>query len=128
MPQHLLLVDGDPLIRRVLTLLLEDAGSAVGAASDGTAALSRVESTPPSAILPDLELAGLDGREFLRRLGQRPSPPPAIVFFGLFESRGAALALGATDVIATPLDIDALLLVIAHVLNAGGGADGAVGR
>ena len=61
----ILVVDDDPDIVAYLSSFLEDNGYRVASASSASAALSRVEESPPDAILIDVLMpgrSGLDGK------------------------------------------------------------------
>lgn len=117
MPPRLLIIDDDPLLRRILTLVLEQEGYVVETSAEGLDALARIESAPPALILVDISMPGLDGLELLRRLGHLPVVPPAIVVSARVDASRAARALGAVDFIAKPFDIEQLASVVARVLN-----------
>ncbi|MEA3336430.1 MAG: response regulator, partial [Chloroflexota bacterium] len=66
MPQHILIVEDDDLLRRSLSLQLELVGyqtSTTASAEDGLAVARR---DPPDLILLDVGLPGMDGLEALR--------------------------------------------------------------
>jgi len=66
---HILCVDDDPDILRVLRYALEDAGFEVGEATGAEEALSWIERHGlPHLALVDIRLPGLDGLELCRRL------------------------------------------------------------
>lgn len=117
MPSRLLIIDDDPLLRRILTLVLEQEGYVVETSAEGLDALARIESAPPALILVDISMPGLDGLELLRRLGNLPVVPPAIVVSARVDASRAARALGAVDFIAKPFDIEQLASVVARVLH-----------
>lgn len=78
----ILLVDGDPQVRRPLAKVLEMEGYRVFVAASGTEALDRLPGIPrPCVVLVDLRRPALTGSEFYGLLGQDvavvglPSPP-----------------------------------------------------
>jgi len=114
---HLLVVDDDPAIRRILTLVLEDEGYEVETAADGLEALSKVEEAPPDLLLLDLRLPRMDGIDLLMRVGELPVTPPSIVVSAL-DNRHLARAAGAADFVRKPFDFEVLLDSVASVLDA----------
>ncbi len=62
-----LVVDDEPAIRDLLTLILEGDGYEVRHASDGAEALLAAERQPPDVILLDMSLPGVDGAEVARQ-------------------------------------------------------------
>jgi CheY-like chemotaxis protein len=77
-----LVVDDDPMMRRMLRQLLEAEGHTVVEAEDGRAALALMNQTQPGMILLDLLMPEMDGFEFLSTMRENPqwrSTPVAIV-------------------------------------------------
>lgn len=66
--KQILVVDDEPAVTRVLKLTLERAGYSVITAADGQAALARVLATPPDAMVTDIQMPYLNGRELMKKL------------------------------------------------------------
>ncbi len=66
-----LVVDDDPVSRRILMALLSRAGQRVVCASDGPEALSIVETFAPSLACVDLNMPGMSGLELVEALRSR---------------------------------------------------------
>jgi two-component system chemotaxis response regulator CheB len=105
---RVLVVDDSMLFRKVVrdALALDPAIEVVGSASDGRAALEKIEQFKPDAITLDLEMPEVDGLGVLRQLRERPQPPSVIVV-SAFTDAGAALTnqalrLGAFDFVLKP--------------------------
>ena len=64
----LLVVDDDPLLRRLLQRLLERDGYAVTCAASGAEALAVLREFLPDLVILDWMMPGLDGAEVLRRM------------------------------------------------------------
>jgi len=99
----LLVVDDDPRMQRLLRLNLERAGYHVDVASDGAAALERVDLTPPDLILLDVVMPVMDGLTCLARLREF-SDLPVILLTAKGEERDKVegLGLGADDYLTKP--------------------------
>src|SRR5437879_5300066 len=65
---RVLIVDDDPLIRRVVRAVLEDESYDLEEAASGEAALALAAKHPPDVVLLDVMMPGLDGYEVAARL------------------------------------------------------------
>ena len=106
-PIRVLIVDDSASVRQVMTKILsEDPGITVtGAASDAFAAARRLQAELPDVIILDIEMPGMDGLTFLRKImAQRPIP--VIICSTLTEAGSRALfdalEAGAVDVLPKP--------------------------
>ncbi len=72
---RVLVVDDEPMVRETLGQLLNDEGYVVDLADDGTTALGCVRAARPDAILLDMMMPGMNGRQFLQALRAAPSTP-----------------------------------------------------
>jgi DNA-binding response OmpR family regulator len=73
MPQHILVVDDDQGIVRLLRAYLEQEGYQVSAAYDGETALHILRRERPDLLLLDLMLPDRDGWEVTRIVRSEPS-------------------------------------------------------
>jgi len=107
---RILVVDGEPDSRDRLVVALQDVGYLVLQATAGEDGLSMLRDAPPDALILDLDLPDMDGRQVLeqaRRFFQRPI---LIVSrrSGL-DDKVQALDLGADDYVQKPFDAEELL-------------------
>ena len=113
MPRTVLVVDDNKINRRVLRRILSPDYSVIEA-EDGQEAMEALmkEYRHVSAVLLDLLMPVLDGYGVLERMRQNPtlSQIPVIVTTGdtEAETEKRALALGANDFVAKPVDPDIL--------------------
>jgi len=107
-PGHILIVDDDPLNRRLLTKNLETEGHRTTDVDNGFAALSAIGSDPPDVILLDIEMPGLDGIEVLERIKSDPKIRhiPVIMISGVDDADSVVRCLeaGADDFLPKPFD------------------------
>ena len=68
---HILIVDDEPNVTRVLKLMLERAGYRISTAPDGEAGLACVLADPPDALITDIQMPRMDGRELVRAIQQQ---------------------------------------------------------
>ena len=101
---RVLIVDDDGVMVRALQRVLELHGFEVGAALDGRAALSRLESTDYDVMLLDLQMGNMDGME-VYALAQASSPPATIIHSAHIDVQTAVLATraGVQDVMQKPV-------------------------
>ena len=71
-PKTILLIDDDANIQKMTSVRLENEGYRVLTASRGDDGLALAKAEHPDAILLDLVMPGLDGREVLRHLREDP--------------------------------------------------------
>jgi len=65
---RVLLVDDDPLGRKLSARVLSDAGFSVDVVSTAEEALNSARAAPPDAILSDIRMPGMDGFEFCQAI------------------------------------------------------------
>lgn len=106
-PLRVLVADDSTLMRKMLCAIVRQAPALelAGEACDGLDALEKAEALAPDVILLDIEMPRLDGLGFLARARLRTAAS-VIVVSSLAEpgspAFGAALALGAADIVAKP--------------------------
>ncbi len=105
MGDRILVVDDESGAREGLRRLLQAWGYETEAAASADEALVRIEHEPPSAVITDLVMPGIDGLEFVRRLKERYAIP-VIVFSGqgTIEAAVEAVKLGAQDFLEKPVE------------------------
>lgn len=81
MDRHLLVVDDEPLLRDLLTLLLSKSGYRVDQAPDGMTALRMSDEQKYDAILLDMRMPNVDGRSLYERLKERSADLAARIIF-----------------------------------------------
>lgn len=102
-----LIVDDSPLIRGLLTEILQQADDlkVVGSAEDPYQAREMIKSLNPDVITLDIEMPKMDGISFLRNL-MRLRPMPVVMISTLTQQGSPitleALEIGAVDFIAKP--------------------------
>jgi DNA-binding NtrC family response regulator len=117
----ILIVDDDPVQRRLLTAAVERFGYAATAVGDGAEAVARL-SAPDSdfgLVILDLMMPGMDGMAVLARLRDLDRPVPVIVqtAHGGIDTVVNAMRAGATDFIVKPLSPERLQVSIENALK-----------
>ncbi len=116
--KHLLVVDDEPAVRRILETRLRMAGYGVTLAGDGEEALSQFYREQPDLVVLDVMLPKLDGFGVCRQI-RAESPVPIIIVSALDNTseKVAGLELGADDYLPKPFAPRELEMRIAAVLR-----------
>ena len=118
MAKHILVVDDDALLRRSLSLQLEQAGYQASTAASAEDALALVRRDQPDLILLDVGLPGMDGLEALKHFQQAGDVPVIFVTARRRElDTILGLELGADAYITKPFNPDVLLATVKSVLR-----------
>jgi two-component system, NtrC family, response regulator AtoC len=118
MRKHILIVDDEPSIRKVLGAHLRRDGYDVTAAASGVEAIEILQEEGADLVITDLRMPGMDGLELLRWVKQSYPGLPVIMLtaHGTVDSAVEALKRGAQDYLTKPFDQDELKLVILKAL------------
>jgi len=96
----ILMVDDDPDVRRIVTVMLEQAGYTVRSARDGQEAFRMIMAERPDLLILDLMMPNLDGFQLVRLLRQRrwtqQIPLLVLTALDLTEGEKTLLQLGPT--------------------------------
>jgi DNA-binding response OmpR family regulator len=118
MAKHILVVDDDALLRRSLSLQLEQSGYRASTAATAEDALALARLDRPDLILLDIGLPGMDGLDALRHVQQEMDVPVIFVSARRRElDTILGLELGADDYITKPFNPDVLLAHVKAVLR-----------
>jgi two-component system KDP operon response regulator KdpE len=118
----ILIVDDEPQIRRLLTVMLEANGYRVLSAGSGQEGLVLAAQHQPALMILDLGLPDLPGQDVLRRLREW-TQSPVIVLSVRDDEKGKVAALdgGADDYVTKPFNSDELLarvrVALRHATN-----------
>ena len=109
-PRHILVVDDEPQITRVLRTTLSTHGYELRVANDGDAALDIIKDWTPDLVITDLSMPNMTGLDLCRRI-RTQSRMPIIVLSVKGEERTKIEALdsGADDYITKPFNMNELL-------------------
>ncbi len=117
---HILVVDDEPAVRRVLTRQLTQVGYRVSEAIDGETALDRLRTagTPVDLVLTDLVMPNMGGEALARHLSQEHPRLPVLCMSGTPGlATGGPEPWSAGQVIAKPVDFAAVSERIAGALT-----------
>src|SRR5881396_3249136 len=118
-PATLLIADDDPGLRQSLERTLTREGYRVILASDGNAALERLQAGGVDLVLTDLKMPGLSGIELLRAVKAIAADVDVILLtaFGTVEEAVKAMKEGAYDFLTKPFQRAQLLRLIRQALE-----------
>jgi two-component system, OmpR family, phosphate regulon response regulator OmpR len=130
LPVHLLVVDDDARLRRLLVRYLSDHGFRVTAAADAAEARDHLRSLRPDLMILDVTMPGESGLALvddLRRRGDADLPVLLLTARGAPEDRIAGFESGADDYLGKPFDPYELVLRARALLRRAGGLGAAAG-
>jgi two-component system response regulator GlrR len=116
---HILVVDDDADMLRLLSMRLTAAGYRVTAVGSAEAALNQLDIEPPQLVLSDVQLPGRDGLALFDMVQARHPALPVILLtaHGTIPDAVEATARGVFTYLTKPFDGKALLDKIAQALS-----------
>ena len=118
-----LVVDDDPSVRGVVSVVLELGGHEVVQAADGVSALHAVALERPDCVVLDVMMPGLDGHAVLQAVREADGPAlPVIMLTAADDDAQAwrAWTLGVDCFLAKPFEPDVLLRHLDRLLRGPG--------
>ncbi|MCA1566643.1 MAG: sigma-54 dependent transcriptional regulator [Acidobacteria bacterium] len=109
-----LLVDDDPLLRRLVAEQLSRSGFEMATAVSGEEAVEALQATDYDVVLLDMRMNGMTGLDALREI-RRLDDPPEVIMLTADTSLGSgieAMRLGAYDYLTKPATLDEMEAVI----------------
>ena len=124
----ILVVDDDPAVTSVLRRGLAFEGYRVETAASGAEALRLARDRPPSLVILDVMMPGMDGLEVCRRLREADRSLPILLLTAKDAptDQVAGLEIGADDYVTKPFNFDVLLARVKALLRRGGPAEPAI--
>ena len=121
MPQKILIIDDEQLIRWTLEQLLTKGGYEVVTAESAEKGMDLIAGDPPDLVLLDNRLPDMSGMEMLEKLNVRERNIMVIMItaYGMVETAVKAMKLGAYDYISKPFNIEEITFAIKKALEAG---------
>ncbi|MBW2062668.1 MAG: response regulator [Deltaproteobacteria bacterium] len=115
---HIIVVDDDEAIRKLIYQTIKGIGYECSAASSGEEALKILEKNSADVIITDVKMPGLDGIELMRRVKEE-SDSDVIVMTGFVEdlTYEKAVESGASDFVQKPVTPRELLVRLKRVLR-----------
>ncbi len=116
---HILVVDDEPGMRRVVSRALTRKGYRVETAADGPAALAILDTMTIDLVISDIVMEPMDGITLLSEIRKKDADIPVIVItaYGTVESAVDAMKNGAYDYVAKPFSNAELAMVVSKALE-----------
>jgi CheY-like chemotaxis protein len=111
-----LIVDDDPMLRQLLSVVLSKSGYAVRSAHDGFSALAEIRTALPDILLSDLYMPEMSGFELLSVVRRRFPMIPVIAMSSAYLGPSVPLGIAA-DAFYTKATKMAMLTALMHELG-----------
>lgn len=119
--QRVLVVEDDDDFRKLVSETLEEEGVPVVEARNGRQGLSALARYRPAIIVLDLQMPGMDGREFCevqhRLADPELSQVPVVIVSGVENANATGRELGAAETFSKPVDFVRLVQTIRRHLK-----------
>src|ERR1700684_1815750 len=126
--KHILVVDDESQITRVLRTSLSSQGYDLRVANDGETALEIMKDWSPELVITDLSMPNMDGLELCRKLRLTTQIPIIVLSVrGEEKTKVQALDAGADDYVTKPFGIEELLARVRANLRRAPASDDAAG-
>ena len=119
MPQKILVVDDEDIIRESLSFVLKKEGYAVEEAENGKAAYNKLLEQPFDLVITDIEMPQMKGTQLIEEIEKLNIQTSIIVItaFGSLDTAITALRNGAADYILKPVEFDELLIKVKRLFE-----------
>jgi signal transduction histidine kinase/CheY-like chemotaxis protein len=114
---HILVVDDETEVRRILVDLLAQAGHIVVECADGASALGQLEEQRFDIVLSDLGMSGVSGWDIAKAAKERGTPVILTTGWGHTLDLALASAHGVDGVVSKPFQVTDVLKAIGRVLR-----------
>lgn len=104
--EKILIVDDDPQISSLMTVILESCGYEITVATSGNEALKKIDEQEPHLVLLDINMPGLSGLETLEMVRKRDGYTSVVLVSGNSDTEDVITGLeaGADDYICKPFN------------------------
>jgi len=119
----ILLVDDEPMVRRIMRGSLEKSGFSVDVAENGEVALVKIRAQAPNALITDIEMPRMDGRALCAAIVKEfpDRTYPIFVLTSLTEREHREWSAGIENLIflEKPVSVRKLLVTLDAYFDAG---------
>lgn len=116
--QTVFVVDDEPVVRKAVSLILEQAGHRMETFASAAEFLEKYDGAQPGCLVSDVRMPGMDGMDLLRHLSQQNIRIPVVMLsaHGDIPMAIDAVKTGAIDFLEKPDDPDVLRQKVAGAL------------
>jgi two-component system, LuxR family, response regulator FixJ len=116
--QTVFVVDDEPVVRKAVSLILEQGGHRIETFASAAEFLERYDASQPGCLVSDVRMPGMDGMDLLRHLSQQGIRIPVVMLsaHGDIPMAIDAVKTGAIDFLEKPADPDVLRQKVAGAL------------
>ena len=116
--QTVFVVDDEPVVRKAVSLILEQGGHRIETFASSAEFLERYDGSQPGCLVSDVRMPGMDGMDLLRHLSQQGIRIPVVMLsaHGDIPMAIDAVKTGAIDFLEKPADPDVLRQKVAGAL------------
>lgn len=120
-PPRILVVDDHDRARESMTEILRHAGHEAHPCSSAVEALAYLKGNPVDLVITDLQMPGIDGLDFIRRIAEQHTGLPVIMVtaYATVSSAVEAMRHGAFDYIEKPFRVEQLEGLVRRALEQG---------
>jgi CheY-like chemotaxis protein len=110
----ILVVEDDPQVARLISLVLQRSGFESQVVADGQSAFEKAREAKPSMIFADLTIKGMGGEQLCSALKSNPDTKniPYVVVSGDRDIAEKARVCGADDYMGKPFEFDDLIRLV----------------
>lgn len=114
MAKHILVVDDEPNIRRILQVAFEKVGYRTSIAEDARCALEILGRESIDLVLTDVTMPGLTGYELLHEVKRQSPELPVVIMtaYGTIPQAVQAIRDGAFEFVTKPFDLDTVKRIV----------------
>lgn len=116
---HILIVEDESSIRRLIATVLQKQGYEVTESGDGEDAFSKYEETPFDLVVTDVMMPLVDGNQLVRQIRKINKEVPILMLTALdaYADKEKSYLSGADDYMVKPIDMNEMMLRIRALLR-----------
>ncbi|HVT01923.1 MAG TPA: response regulator [Thermoanaerobaculia bacterium] len=115
----ILIVEDDPQVARLISLVLQRNGYKGEVVEDGGVALERIRAANPQMVFADLHVKGMNGEALCTLVKKEPitSGIPFVILSGDRDIAEKARACGADEYLGKPFEFDELIRLVKRYVH-----------